>query len=197
MSIKIYSGMKAYTKDVFKLSSDIRDVLEPIFLDKFFKIYSDYLDLFSSTNNDVQLNSLPEYFWESTEKISKSRLDYFLYNHIKKLHESDEFSLSKADIFYDVVLLPNGVPDEYPLVLVFGESSHEYEEKLKEKGVLKDYGYWDNSDPEENVSEEDWEKRKLEWGSIQSNSPSEVGLTINCPGRMQSCLHVIKRSGKF
>ena len=196
MSIKIYDGMKSYTKDVFKLSSDIRDVLEPIFLNKFFKIYSDYLELFSESKTSIPLNIIPEYFWESTEKVSKSRLDFDLYNYIKNLHEKAAFSFSSADIFYDVVLIQNGIEDEAPLVLMFGESSREYEDELKKKGILKDYGYWDNSDPDENVSDEEWDKRRLEWSNLFYAAPSEIGLTINCPGRMQTSIFVSKKSRK-
>lgn len=44
---------------------------------------------------------------------------------------------------------------------------------------LKDYSYWDNTDPDEDVSEEDWEAREQDWeDALGSKSPAECGLTI-------------------
>ena len=37
---------------------------------------------------------------------------------------------------------------------------------LIEKGYIKDFAYWDNTDPDEEVSEEEWNERQRVWDSI-------------------------------
>lgn len=37
---------------------------------------------------------------------------------------------------------------------------------LIEKGYVKDFAYWDNTDPDEEVSEEEWNERQRVWDSI-------------------------------
>ena len=46
------------------------------------------------------------------------------------------------------------------------------------------YGYWDNTDPDEDITEDQWAKRKSGWdkaliGEGLSGVPSENGLTLN------------------
>ena len=37
---------------------------------------------------------------------------------------------------------------------------------LIEKGYIKDFAYWDNTDPDEEVSEEEWDERERIWDAI-------------------------------
>ena len=37
---------------------------------------------------------------------------------------------------------------------------------LSKKKYIKDFAYWDNTDPDEEVSEEEWEERERVWDSI-------------------------------
>lgn len=45
----------------------------------------------------------------------------------------------------------------------WGEMSGKLHELLIAMGVADDYGYWNNSDPDESVSEADWDRRKTAW----------------------------------
>lgn len=38
--------------------------------------------------------------------------------------------------------------------------------KLIEKGYIEDFAYWDNTDPDENVSKKEWKERERVWDSI-------------------------------
>jgi hypothetical protein len=38
--------------------------------------------------------------------------------------------------------------------------------KLMEKGYIEDFAYWDNTDPDENISKKEWKERERVWDSI-------------------------------
>lgn len=52
---------------------------------------------------------------------------------------------------------------------VYGEifnDNYGIRKTLIEKEYIKDFAYWDNTDPDEEVSEEEWEERERVWDSI-------------------------------
>ena len=52
---------------------------------------------------------------------------------------------------------------------IYGETFNDnygIRKTLIEKGYIKDFAYWDNTDPDEEVSEEEWEERERVWDSI-------------------------------
>ena len=182
MSTKIYDGLISTTSDVFELNRKIRQVLEPVFLGKFYNIY----ETVNSLPNDASWSDTGGLFYGADE-IDKN--DYVLYEKILKLHKTSMHTFSGADIMYDVLIIEN-FGNGNPLVMVFGEKSQEYIELLKTAGVVEEYGYWDNSDPDETVSDEEWETRKNAWKTLDDKAPSEVGLLVSSPLRLQSLIHI-------
>lgn len=176
MSAKIYDGLISTEPDLFKLGDQIRHVLEPLFIVEFGSIYQEIQDIPEGGKwSDSSL------FFRENELIPDERTVELIYDKVEQLNDSPMRTLSDADICYSVCVLKN-MGGGNPLVMVFGENSREYTNALLESGVVKEYGYWDNSDPDEDLSEDEWDKRKIAWGELLgNNAPSEVSLEISYP----------------
>lgn len=119
---------------------------------------------------------------------------------IDELHQKRVHTLDERDIGYDVSFMQGKT---HTLVLVFGEMSNEYTDDLISSGVCTPYGYWDNTDPPSDVSDNEWAKRRAEWGNAllvrgaQFNAmPDEVGLFIHHPNSYSLLMETLERRGK-
>lgn len=64
--------------------------------------------------------------------------------------------------------------------LVFTERN-EALKAFKEMGFVEDYGYWDNTDQPDGVSDEEWAKRECVWeGIVRGYTFENIGLTASC-----------------
>lgn len=180
MSVKIYNGLISVENDPFVAAQKIREVLEPLFLSKFKEIYLKYKELPEGSQWDYY----KEYFFNDTDKIEGLFLDSTLYKKMAELDKSAQLSLSDADIFYNVTLIPNGVKNGNPLILVFGNEADEYVNALLKAEVVLEFGYWDNVDPDESVTASEWEAREKSWSYLIEGAgaaPSQVGLQFTNP----------------
>lgn len=184
MSIKIYDGLMAVDSDPFTAGLRIRGVLE----DKFLKSYKDFYKQAKEAGPEVSWNDL--FYCNDDSMISESIIDRKLHQIIMKLHRKSTHTFSPLDIAYDVTLMKNSNLGGNPLVLVFGEESRAYTELLVDKGVVVEYGYWDNVDEPEELTKSQWNERKKAWRALFDSAPSEIGLTISSPSSMQSTLHL-------
>lgn len=180
MSVKIYDGLRATEADLFSVASKLRAVLEREFVERFRGLTLEARRL---------LEEKGEITWDEAffvdgklgeKPIKALRLEHDLYQVIKALDEASEYTFSSANIAYTVQLLPNAAGGN-PLVLVFGEQAEGYRTLLKEAGLVEDYGYWDNSDPDEAVSEAEWEERERAWAHLFNAAPDEIGLGFRHP----------------
>lgn len=185
MSIKIYNGLRAMKSDPFEVGMDVRKVLEPIFFNKFNNILEMYLEL-SKSGIQANWNYYNEFF--NTPEDSKPIPEHSafiqreIYNKIEKLNRQVTHTFSDADICYHVSILPNACKGDNPLMMVMGENNVEYTEALLEAGVVEAFGYWDNSDPEDDVTDEEWEYRKKSWSYLLDDvAPVNLELGITYP----------------
>lgn len=187
MSIKIYNGMKARKNSPFEIATQIRNVLEPVFLKDFKSIYLEYKNAIS-VNKNLAWDDVNYYFddKQEIERIEKLIIDSVLYDKMSELHNDNRNTFSKADIFYDIGIYPNGIDGEHPLIMVFGEKANYYNNILLNSNVVEEYGYWDNSDPPESISDSQWAQRKQEWGILTNAAPIDVGLGITVPSKMKT-----------
>lgn len=101
------------------------------------------------------------------------------YRLIQKRYE-DSLKTNKSDPLVDfdtnLIIVPH---EDYYLALLYTEQDSFADIFLNQPEVSY-YGYWNNSDKDDDVSEADWEKRKLDWESVFSSyqSPNEVGMNI-------------------
>jgi len=192
MSTKIYDGLIATRRNAFKVQRDIKAVIEPIFFDKFDQAAA-ALDgaegnTWAETIKDV-LWSKPHYGEFGYKPVGKptsygTRSD--LYELIVLLKNDPFHTFTELDFGYDVVLLPNGEGLEWnPLVLLFSErSGDEYRKALISAGVVREYGYWNNTDSQDGVSDDEWRRRERAWSKL--NVPADDGLSFRMPGEYET-----------
>lgn len=188
MSTKIYDGLIAVDADVFTVATRIREVLEASFIAKFIEMFKELEELPKGSTWD----DTPHGMFRGKEEIEGHSLDFRLYQKIEELDKSKVWTFSDADIMYQVVILPN-MAGGNPLVMIFGGESRKHIKTVIDAGIVKDYGYWDNSDSPEDVTDEEWEVRKKAWSSIYEKSPVEVGVGFGSPSSMQCALAVIPK----
>lgn len=199
MSIKIYNGLRSTEPDPFVAAQNIRDVLEPIFFEQFFKFEKelsaqgakirqvladdhDYLCILDDDQRKRIFDTLPRHMNNVFD----------LWFIMAGLNEVPEHTFSPLDMFYRICLLQNQAGGN-PLVLVFGEHHAAYRNALLDAGVVQDYGYWDNTDEPEDVDEQEWEERKRAWGLIMTKSPDAAGLYIDNPNRTETLLFQMRQ----
>ncbi len=187
MSTKIYDGLVAVDANVFTVATRIREILAPAFIARFGEIFEELQDLPEGATWDDS-NGM----FTGKEVISGHSLDFRLYKKIEELDKSKVWTFSDADIMYQVTILPN-MAGGNPLVMVFGNESREYIKMIIDAGIVKEYGYWDNSDYPDDVTDEEWAVRKKAWSGIFDNAPAEVGVGFGSPSAMQCALSVIPK----
>lgn len=190
MSIKIHDGLKATDNNPFEAANQARSVLEPLFFRKVDELVSKLenagLDVPMSDIFDLDFS--PEAITKEIYGSSAAAKDpkYRVFTMIDVLDRKATWTFSKADIAYKLVLIPNGVPGEAPLALLYSQD-RDYHASLLESGLFVAHGYWDNTDPEEGV---DWDLRKREWSRLLGDAtPSDVGLSITHPGSFTYALY--------
>jgi hypothetical protein len=184
MSITIYYGLRATASDPFEVGRQIRAVLEPVFHAKFKEAFEKAKENKGSTWSEI-------FFIENDSVIPEHSIDLRLYRIVTKLHRNAKHTFSDLDFAYDVMLYKNAAGGN-PLVLIFGENSREYRELLIAAGVVDDYGYWDNSDEDEDVSTEEWETRKLAWSDFADIHTGSDSLMIVIPDSIETSVRLFR-----
>lgn len=97
-----------------------------------------------------------------------------------ELKNSATRTLSDVDIFYDVQIM-RGPEDNTIVFKVFSEC-RDYTKALETQDWCSDFSYWNNTDKDDDVTEEEWERRKKYWDAMPYTPPSEsaVGFTQPC-----------------
>jgi hypothetical protein len=164
--------------DTFHIARRLRNVLEARF-------YDTVEELLDNPNVD-----------ESDPMRLSARID--------KEHRSSTWTFAPTDIGYDLTLL-RSITDGATLALVHGEQSGRYTSALIESGECEEYGYWDNTDPEDGVTDAQWEARRKAWGyalahpvtgEVFGASPVEVGLSIPHPSSLMTFMEMHRRKGE-
>jgi hypothetical protein len=108
---------------------------------------------------------LRRHFFSKDEKKNTS-LNYELLKEIRKL-DTSEFQA-------DLILIPIA---NKTLILTYIPVSSDKEKEVmaKEKNILS-YCYWNNTDREEGVSNEEWMQREEDWSVLGYDAPVDVGF---------------------
>lgn len=82
-----------------------------------------------------------------------------------------------VDTDFQIVLFPQ---DSRFIGIAYTEHSSWFHKFLRMPGV-SEYGYWNNTDPPDNVSDEEWDERRLVWDKVLDGPaiPSMQGFTID------------------
>lgn len=179
MGLAIYYGLRATESDPFEVAKQVRSILEPAFHAKF-----------KEANDKAEKNV--GVLWSDVFRLApktviphKYRISYDLYRLVEMMHRKSDYTFSELNFAYDVVLYQNAAGGN-PLALVFGDKTREYTDLLVENGVFTEYGYWNNTDPEEGISEEDWETRAKAWSNFDEPENFSTALNIAIPDSVET-----------
>lgn len=82
----------------------------------------------------------------------------------------------ECDFHFEICIIP--IKDKV-LILPYTEQI-ELMNLIKNQKYIKSYGYWNNTDPDDEVSDEEWEQREEDWNDALPGIgiPSENGFTV-------------------
>ena len=189
MSTKIYDGLRAVDRNPFTVQRRIKEVIEPMFQKRFDQAYkvadANKGKTWSEAFGPIFSPNGPSSEWDSKVIPGFSyEVANQLYELVEALYESAYRTFTVLDFGYEAIILPNGLSiRERPLVLVFSErAGGQYRDALIEAGVVTEYGYWNNTDQPDGMSDDDWDERRRAWDKFEV--PSEDGLTIQQASKM-------------
>lgn len=163
MSVKLYHGRVLHTKDFVAIKKQLMAIRAKamgkvkLFIDNYIYLTTTMAMIKNGGLDDVKLPPSSErsnFKWE-TEPFYTARIH--TEEAIRKCTESQLRADSYLDLTYSVVLFPLKKKTK---TLVMPYINNRILEKY---AIGKEYGYWDNVDPLEGVSRQDWNTRRKEW----------------------------------
>ena len=193
MSTKAYDHFIA-SMDAFDAAARIREAINPVFFDAFneqlqrlderlrynVNITWEGADLddcrFDLPSNNRRV--LPAWITEYSQCSTFDIIDA-LYQRMMDLKNCERRTLSPLDIFYDTIIMRG--PDSGTVVFKVLSENHAYTETLTSQNWCSDFSYWNNTDRDENVSEEEWERRAQYWHDMPYKPMSELSVGFTQP----------------
>ena len=176
--------------NVFDAADRIRETINPVFFDAF----REQLDLLNerlqenvnATWDETFLADLPS----DNQRILPARITDInrcsdfdkidtLYERMRELKNSTRRTLSDMDIFYDAIIMRG--PDDNTVVFKVFSENPAYTEALNTQEWCSDFSYWNNTDRDDNVSEEEWERRAQYWYDMPYKPMSELSVGFTQP----------------
>lgn len=176
---------------VFDAADHIRETINPVF----FNAFREQLNLLderlqenvNATWDETFLADLPS----DNQRILPARItdinqcsDFAkiaaLYERMSELKNSTRRTLSDMDIFYDVQIMRG--PDDNTVVFKVFSENPAYTEAINAQEWCSDFSYWNNTDKDDDVTEEEWERRKKYWDAMPYTPPSESAVGFTQPG---------------
>ena len=191
MSIKQYDWILVKDANPFEIMEKIKKVIEPIFFECMSKnivtaaqVVIDAGDK-QVTWNDTSFAALePREGFQYSKKAlpAKDRLHRLVNEMVRftdHLHKINSVTFSPADIGYTVCMLPG--PDAGDVVFHVFSNLKAYNDALETSGLGEDFSYWNNTDKDDRVSDEEWENRKNYWENMPRKAFSDMGLSFSHP----------------
>lgn len=160
MSMKIYNGFKLTTNNIFELHTlinDFREELKPLVKQKITQFFAnsavhviDHNTIHPTGDKCSPYQMAFNNFSEQQEKVIRTKVN----------DPAVDFSFSLCII-----------PFEESFYGVFYTSQREFGTLWKNKAYVQDYHYQNQSDPSEEVSDEDWAERERIWETIFDKQP--------------------------
>lgn len=176
MSTKIFDGFKIESQDFLNINKKLDKFRKQIFpeaerriTDKIIKNAVSMFDNQRITNGKKDTEFF-DCFW----KIEKGAF-----------REQREDKCSIYDVSVSVFLLPIR---DFTIGIIY-TSQDDFKRAFFRKRFVKDYAYWNNTDPDKKVSEKEWEQRRKDWNSIGYTPPNQAGFIKQIvPSRMYPML---------
>jgi hypothetical protein len=180
---------------VFEAADRIRETINPIFYTNFRKqqekLEEGLRQNVDATWEDMNFDVFPKDVPSNKERILPEHIDDYakcitydlvgvLYKRMEELKNHPMRTFSLLDIFYDALIMRG--PEEDTVVFKVFSECQDYTEALSTQDWCSDFSYWNNTDQDEDVSEEEWERRERFWDAVGLTPPSErsVGFTQPC-----------------
>lgn len=203
MSIKAYDWFIT-DLGIWEAVDKIRDIVEPIFMSGIYDL-TRLVAEFVAQDPDATWNDSPLWATNRVSTSDKPILDHSdsllwlpsqVYKHMKACQEAETHSLSRASIGYQVVLMRGPNPGQI-IFHVYSES-REYTETLSSQDWCQDFSYWDNTDKDDDVPEEDWEVRARFWNNMPyDKSIASMSLMFNQPTETEMFFHLRNNTDLF
>lgn len=174
MSTKIYNGYKINSTDLKylqNLSLEIRDKMrfkvKELCYNTIIRFSIECLDDHIHFGKKIETNCSPAVVaWKKLESI------------IENIQKTGQ-----RNCMYDFDASWSFIPlEDYTLILAYIE----HPELIKiwdQHKQIEYYGYWDNTDPDEDVSENEWLQRGKDWDTLGDEPPVCVGFSFNIYGK--------------
>ena len=135
-----------------------------------------FADSRETFKNGLALETDPEFLAvEAADKKRDTR--HVIRHYISHLTKSEELSYFKSMVEFSLQLF--FTDDNRLMGYRLGNAQPEpVENWLKALPGYRYYGYWNNVDPDENCTEEEWEKRKKDWDFLGYAPIGEYGLNF-------------------
>lgn len=163
MSIKLYKGFRIKT-DSMKEVLNIVEKFRPI------------IELEAQKIMDTFLNNVKESYNGDKESLEcKVAAHSLWFNARKKILDEGGKRMPSIDTDFSITLYPyNG----YLLGTVFTEHTAWYE-LWCQQDQIEEYAYWNNMDKPNNISEENWNQRQIDWNMLSNNPLSMQGFSMD------------------
>lgn len=147
MSTKIYDGLRIDTDDIFDFTNRLHSLIKQTFQD---------------LAQELVMEEITRVF------DGKASMDVAVFYEAEEKWKERQGKLSRHSVFEDPLRFslvmgktPGGKILAYPY---YGKN--EYFEALLTMPDVSPYGYWNNTDHEEGITDEQWNERRQEWDSI-------------------------------
>ena len=196
MSIKQYHWILVKNADLFELMDKIKQVIEPIFFEKMSENIMIAADaVLNADGREITWNDTPlmaiepnRCFQYSKEKLpEKDSLHWLVVevinfsNHLNKINS---VTFSKADIGYEVTMLPG--PSKGDVIFRVFSEIDDYNKALSNQNFGTDFSYWNNVDKDDNISDKDWNIRKSYWENFPNKAIGGAGLSFSNPSVIET-----------
>lgn len=181
MSTKLYDGILIDEPLSWKIIQEIRENIEQTFEQLNKKLTIEYFnEEYARTIRKTHSQALGIYKKPDNEEEDHG----IFFNALKRFkNEESEFFkdklLCKVHLFEPVV----GANSEKSPAYVINNNEPEYLNNLLKLPYIKEYGYWNNTDKPDELTEEEWDQRRSDWNEVLDRSFffTGSGVSIDLP----------------
>lgn len=184
MSIKLYEGWKIpnYSRKELKefvkhIRSQIVEERKKLYQNRFSSIATNIMDIQNIYKKEA-IEILKEIY---KTDISQEEYPFFLAFSVFEKRVKEAKLDGRINPFYDMDCQIVLFPIEDKILMTIYTAQHSFKEIIKKHPDVEFYGYWDNTDPQEDCSEEEWEQRGKDWHEAMGETwiPSVEGFTVD------------------
>lgn len=191
MSIKAYDWFIT-NLDAFEAMNRIKETIDPVFLTSTAQNVKVAAEAVLNAGgkeiawNDTGLrcfgSDLGQQVLPNKKRIGRLGEELLVYT--EGLRRAEAHTFSDADVGYEVAMLPG--PSKGDVVFRVFSVPSDYTRALAQQEWCSDFSYWDNTDRDESISEEEWERREAFWRSLPMKAFKDMSLAFYNPSPLET-----------